>query len=323
MKLCINCPAKLSVDAKFCSNCGTPQPDHLTCPNCKYPNEGNSKFCQECAHPLVENAVPWSSNAPKSTSTTRKSVPQPEETPPIPTKGITIEFPYSTSQSFEFAVSEARNLPSFQQFGEDKKAIYRVNIDPAEIESLFDLIEHMKGWRKRFLYVDGEKVPWDSIFEFAYCYESKKASFKPQFYCFGFENEWELNAWGCVNARLPFRESADWFTWGRWLNNTGDWEFDKQRIRHELEKNLYSYRFCPALNFERIEAVISALPPVVNPTKDSKWKFVEAWQEDGRPALKSVKRTEWGDEVSLFVGVEPNGPRVLEEIAKKVGFQLR
>src|SRR5437879_112822 len=61
---------------------------------------------------------------------------------------------------------------------------------------------------------------------------------------------------GAAYKRLPFTENAEWFCWGRWLNQQGDWQFDKERIRHELEKALYAYRYCPALQPSLVEDVL-------------------------------------------------------------------
>jgi len=72
---------------------------------------------------------------------------------------------------------------------------------------------------------------------------------------------------------LSFTDNAQWFCWGEWQSNKGDWKFDKDRIRHELQKN--QYRFCPALQHDLVEDVLNTLPDVVNPNKDKKWKFVE------------------------------------------------
>ena len=87
-----------------------------------------------------------------------------------------------------------------------------------------ELVEHLKGWRKRVVYVDGEKVPWDSVFSFIWCFEKRKSSFKPDLYCFGYEDEWQINIWGCIRSDLPFTENANWCEWGHWVNKRGDWE---------------------------------------------------------------------------------------------------
>jgi len=239
-----------------------------------------------------------------------------------PANGITVEFPYSTSQSFDFAVEAAQKFPTFKKYGQDKKAIYRVNVDPKDVNSLIELLEHLKGWRKRTVYVDGEKVTWDSVFSFGWCYEKKKACFKPDYYCFGFENEWEFNVWGCVRANLPFIDNAPWFCWGQWLGNNGDWKFDKERILHELQKNLFQYRYCPSLQPQIIQDVINALPDIVNPSKDKNWKFVEKWGDDSLPGLTVITNRFGYKEKVVMRGVSPSGQGAVKELQKRMKYKL-
>lgn len=181
---------ELNSDFRFCPGCGYDLKKPIICPNCQYSNESNSRFCQECGTSLrISNNI--------KTSTKKNGDAEPEilvAIEPPPKVGITIEFPYSTAQSFDFAVDAARKYPTFKQFGQDKKAIYRVILQPDEMDTASDLLENLKGWRKRTVYVEGEKVTWESVFSFSWCYEKKKASFKPDFYCFGFENEYQFNA---------------------------------------------------------------------------------------------------------------------------------
>ena len=167
--------------------------------------------------------------------------------------------------------------------------------------------------------MNGEKTAWDVVFGYSWCYENKKASYKPEYYCFGYENEWDLNLWGCNQARMAFREYADWFSFGRWISKDGDWEFDKDRIRHELEKNLFHVRFCPALKVDLVETVLSALPTTVNPKKDKNWKFVESYDEPGI----IIRINLYGTPSNVTMKcVAPNGKGALNDIAKKVGLQL-
>lgn len=315
---CPSCNVELNSDFRFCPSCGYDLKKPIVCPKCQYSNEGNSKFCQECGTSLrPSNNV---KTPPKKTDEAEPEILISIEAPPK--VGITIEFPYSTAQSFDFAVAAAQKYPTFKQFGQDKKAIYRVTIQPYEMDTAADLLEHLKGWRKRTVYVNGEKVTWDSVFSFGWCYEKKKASFKPDFYCFGFENEYQFNAWGCIQSNLPFTDNAQWFCWGSWLNNKGDWKFDKERIRHELQKGLYQYRFCPALRPELIQDVLNALPDVVNPTKDKNWKFVERWSEENSPGLVVTMNRYGVKENVVMKGVSPNGQGALKEMAKRMKFSL-
>jgi hypothetical protein len=241
---------------------------------------------------------------------------------PPPSRGITIEFLHSTSGSFEFAVQEAQNSPAFVQYGEGKKALYRATYSPAELDSATELLEYVKGWRRRAVYVDGEKVPWDSVFKFVWCYNRRASSFKPEFYCFGYDEPHQLNPWGCIQTDLPFREHANWCTWGRWVSKRGDWEFDKERIRHELERGLYSFRFCPALQLQLVEETLAAFPDKVNPKKDKDWKFVERWGDDAPGLVVVTTRYGYREEVTM-IGAAPDGVGALQKMVSKIrGLRL-
>ncbi len=313
MRTCSGCNTKVTDEAAFCPSCGTKQPTETRCLKCTTVLVPDARFCHRCG-------LPTGTDAPTGFvhETPPSLILDPITTPPPPT-GITVEFPTSTAASFEFAVAEARKFASFEQLGEEKKAIFRVNVSQADIDTLSPLLEQLKGWRRRTIYVDGVKTAWDAVFGYSWCYEQKKVSFKPEYYCFGYENEWDLNPWGCIRAQMAFREYADWFSFGRWVSDDGDWEFNKERIRHELEKKLFHVRFCPALKLDLVEAVLSALPNVVNPKKDKNWKFVEAY--DGPGIVIRLKLYGATENVTMKC-VAPNGKGALEEIAKKVGLRL-
>jgi hypothetical protein len=244
------------------------------------------------------------------------------EMPPPPSNGITIEFLHSTSSSFEFAVQAAQASPEFTQYGEGRKAVYRATYSREELDVASDLLEHVKGWRRRAVYVDGEKMPWNAVFGYVWCYKKRKASFKPEFYCFGYEETWMLNPWGCIRCEVPFTERADWCTWGRWLNKRGDWQFDKERIKHELQKNLYQYRFCPALDLTLAEQALEAFPETVNPKKDKDWRFVESWGDGGVGLVLTV--TKYGfKEKATMIGAAPEGHGALQKLIQRVhGLRL-
>lgn len=316
---CPSCNNKLDAKFRFCPHCGYDLTTPIVCPNCQYPNETNSKYCQECGTPLKNQT---SDSKPRSIPQKPPVTTFTEEIEDPPGSGITIEFPYSSAQSFDFALNCAQRFSTFKQYGNDKKAIYRVTFQPADMDQATELVENLKGWRRRVVYVNGEKVTWESVFSFTYCYEKKKASFKPEIYCFGFENDWEFNIWGCIQAHLPFSDHAQWFCWGSWLNEKGDWEFDKERIRYELQKALYPFRYCPALQPELIQDAISALPDVVNPTKDRNWKFVERYGEEATPGLVIVTERYGFREKVVMKGVCPNGTGAFKELAKRMKHRL-
>ncbi len=311
MEKCPFCSEEILDTFKFCPACGNNLVDSRKCPGCGYENEPNSKFCQECGTNLIDKKKP-------ATAKTTKSIT--EELEPVPSDGITIEFPYSSAQSFDFAVSEAKKIDSFKVYGIDKKAIYRVTVSKTETDILTNLLEQLKGWRKRTVYVDGEKMQWDTVFGYSWCLQKKSSSYKPSLYCFGYENEYSFNLWGCMQANMNFTENSDWFTYGEWLNKQGDWRFDKKRIRHELEKNLYNVRYCPALNTELVEEILNALPDEVNPSSNKDWKFVQNWS--GEEGLL-VTTNQYGYKEKVYMkGVTPNGKKFIRDTIKSLKLKL-
>lgn len=311
---CSTCNAsRLKEDYVFCPYCGKPLAKPGKCTNCGHQNASSAKFCQECGLSLQTNRF-GQTEIPKA--------PLLEEDP-IPTSGITIEFGYSSSTNFDFAVQAAEVFPSFRTFGEGKKALYRINFDQSEIVSTIELVKFARGWKSSRIYVNGEKTTWDAVYSFLWCYERRCASFKPDLYCFGYENEYDLNIWGCTQARMPFREHANWVEWGQWLDNNGNWQFDKERIRHELQKELFPYRFCPAIQLDLVEDALTAFPEKVNPRKNKNWKFVESWGDDGLSTglVVTVDRYGYADKVTMK-GVAPNGKGALQEVIKRMKHKL-
>jgi len=315
MKICPNCSGEIQDTFNFCPICGNDLGRPIICSKCNYPNEPNSKFCQECGEPLFSK-LKAQPQQKKEKVNVEIIIPEP------PKVGITIEFPYSTAQSFDFAIREAKKFETFEQYGEDKKALYRINVFEDELYRTKDLLEHLKGWRKRTVYCNGEKAVWDDIFRFFWCYESKLTSYKPEYYCFGYENEYEFNIWGCLMAGMSFNEDSKWFTYGKWVNDTGDWEFNKERIKHELAKELHNYRYCPAINLTLIQEVLEALPRVVNPAKNKNWKFMETYGEDGTNTLMHKINEDGYERIVYYNGVCPKGKLFLKDISDNIRKKL-
>jgi hypothetical protein len=288
--ICQKCSAKIGNTCKFCPACGAKQSHERICSSCGCKNSIESKFCKECGSLLLDAIVD----------------PVDEDTP-IPAEGITVEFSFSTSPSFEFAIKEAEKLPGYTKIRNAKKALYRVTVADSEVEKLSLLLDKLKGWRNRHVYFQGKEAEWGSVFAYSWCFDSKRTSYKPELYCFGYGQESEFNLWGCRQARMPFSPYTEWITYGKLTKKTGDWEFDKARIKFELEKNLYDVRFCPALRIDLVQEVLAAFPDTVNPSKDDNWQLVESY--DGL-SPHSIK------------GVCPNGMGFIKEIQKKMKLKL-
>lgn len=314
---CNNCGKQINEDAKYCPYCGVEQISLLICQNCNTLNDYGSKFCAECGQQIGKSKKRKNKNYKENKDD--NGVEPFEE---MPNTGITVEFDYSSSQSYPLAVKHANKQDSYRQFGEGKKTIHRVNIAEAELEKINDLLEALKGWRNRRVYLNGEQIEWENIFGYSWCFRRRKNSYRPEVYCFGNDNDrnGEFNIWGCFNSQLGFQEYSELFAYGEWVGKDGDWKFDKERILYELENSLYQFRYCPALNFNFVKEILQAFPDIVNPNKDKDWVFDESDYEDGLP----VKMNRYGEEETLYMkGVLPrNRKSILKAINSRLQNKL-
>lgn len=321
MKLCSSCRKKLLHLAKYCGYCGAKQQEHLICPICEYRNEGNSKFCQECGYSITNAEVEGLITPVVQTKDDKNREKE------IIADGhdvITIEFVHSTSANFDFTLEEAKKFSTFEQNGEGKKARYKVKAKVTEIELLHPVVENLKGIRNKTVYLGETRIHWENIFAYKHCYEEKRQSYKPGLYCFGYENDWQYNFFGCIHSELYFTEYSKWWQWGRWLNRDGVWEFDISRIRHELQKNLFPYRFCPALNLRFVEAVLEVFPKTVNVFKDKEWTYIECWDDEKEGKISAKVKDRWGENRTIYIlGAKPRNKNVLEKIVKEAKLKCK
>jgi len=258
------------------------------CPACKTAVTPSAKFCPSCGGPVAD------SNAATPIRTDLS----------IPASGITIAFAESSGAAFPQALELARKNPGFQEALRGGKRWYAATWSPSEIQGAVKLMEHMKGWRNRQVYVDGELREWDDVFGFSYCYRMREQAYNPNTYCF-FGDRNELSIFGCVQCEKVWTEWADWFSFGRFASKSA-FQFDKDRIRHEVLQDLHPCRFCPHLRLDFVEAVVDVFPETVNVTDRGPWGYKESYQQT--PDAIAVKvRHEWGTETVYVDGVKPVG----------------
>jgi hypothetical protein len=112
---------------------------------------------------------------------------------------------------------------------------------------------------------------------------------------------------------------ADWFGYGK-FRKKDVFEFDKDRIRHELETNLYKVRFCPCLQTQFVSTVLQLLPDEVRISDRSGWAYKKEY-EQGPNSIKIVeKKVQNGfayEDEFWASGVSPVGYNVAIGILKK------
>lgn len=241
--------------------------NNYTCKNCNAQISESVKFCPECGISINEQVYSKSINISYE----------------IPSEGVAIEFAESTAAGFAFAVKSMKNAQISKECTKGKKQWYLAAWSKNQILDALDLVDNLKGMRNRKVYVDGEELQWNDVFGFANCVNNRKSAYRPIEYCFGLDDK-NFNIWGCKNARMDWNEWANWFSYGTFkksgsLSKNVSFQFNKDRIRHELESNLYSYMLCPYIQFDLIEAILNIFPNEVVPGNNGKWKFKRDYSE--------------------------------------------
>lgn len=278
------------------------------CPNCAAKAPREAKFCPACGSSL-ELSDKAAAVAVEYT---------------IPSDGIAIEFAESTASGFVDAVRKAKAAPENAECVKGKKTWYMAAWPKEQIAEAAKLVEDLKGMRNRKVWVDAKESRWDEVFGFTWCSEQRDSAYRPLEYCFGIDDK-RLNIWGCKNARMDWVTWSAWFSYGSFkkgglLKGGHVFVFDKQQIRHELETNLYRFRFCPHLNFRLVDAVLANLPDEVEVKPKGDWAYKRDYEES--PGAIKIKEKTVEDGYSYTneyytSGVAPRSPAIGLEILKK------
>lgn len=284
--------------------------DLLICSGCYAENSASAKFCANCGSPLAAG------KAEKIVSLSYE----------IPLAGIAIEFAESTASGFVDAVLKAEKAPVNARCIKNKKSWYLAAWPLSEIANAISLIEDLKGMRNRKVWLDGKESRWDEIFGFVWCSQQRNSAYRPLEHCFGIDEK-RLNIWGCKQSAMSWASWEHWFSYGKFIDfnsNTNEavFVFDKSRIRHDLESNLYRIRLCPYLNVKLIENIFEIFPAEVevSTTKKTEWRFKEDYEQSPGSVFISEKVADGGliyTSEYYSSGVIPNGQSVGLKILKK------
>jgi hypothetical protein len=242
-----------------------------------------------------------------------------------PCRRMAIEFAQSAAATFGRALELAKGLPSFSECGGGKSRIFRVEFMWEEWPGVFDLIEALKGWRNRWIYIDGEKRDWSEVLYFLYCFNVRKAAYIPEHHCIEGEFKTEVHPFGCIHSGLSLLwPISGWLQAGQFDSGTV-FHFDKSAIRKIMEENLFRVRFCPVLDLKRALEVLEVFPDQANPTRDHRWQY-DVWPARSAPPKKGVPVTicreggwtERGEAYGVRASSRQAAIAILAEIARKL-----
>lgn len=274
----------------------------LVCSGCGVSMSSDAKFCPNCGVQIRVSAVVEPSVQVEFN---------------YPSHGISVEFAESTSANFAAALAIAKTAPDFQVCEKSRKQWFLATWPQEQITDVLSLADALKGLRNRKAYLDGEVMQWDEVFGFNWCFQRRQQAYRPNEYCFGLDED-RLNIWGCRQASMDWTSWADWLGYGKFTSKDV-FVFDKDRIRHELETNLYRVRFCPCLRTNLVATVLELLPDQVKVGERTGWQYKKEY-EQGPLSIRVVQKEVQGGLVFKdefwASGVSPRGIEVAVDILK-------
>jgi len=193
----------------------------------------------------------------------------------------------------------------------------------ADFNEVFKLISALSGLKNRRFYINGIEETWESSFGFLWCYNNRNQAYQPDLYCFGKDNN-RINPWGCIQIQMDWVESADWFSYGKFIENGKNsfiWKIDKQRILHEVNQNLHRVRMCPSIRFNFIQSLLDHLPETIDLKINKNWEYKVSYNESPG-AIRIIEKNKCkifgfeNDDEYYSDGVKPKGFNYLKQLVK-------
>lgn len=275
----------------------------INCPKCGQNSPADAKFCPNCGGPIsAEQKVQLSFS--------------------IPDSGYAIEFAESTASNFPAALALATKAFGYQTCVKSGKTWHLAVYGGEQFDQVTALATLLSGIKNKKLHINGKEEAWDDVFGFIWCEAQRRSAYRPDEYCFGLDEK-RLNLWGCKQVRMDWTEWGEWFSFGQFIKANGrnsyTWQFDKQKIVHELNSKIYKLRFCPHLNMQLIQAIIELLPDEIEVSpRSAEWSFKHSY-EQVPGSVKICEKDDNGDGISwsneyFASGVKPNGLQFARKI---------
>jgi Zn finger protein HypA/HybF involved in hydrogenase expression len=276
--------AQMRSIAQEAKNRLTLEKPQMQCPACGAPNHGQNKFCPSCGNNLQSRGSgdDWQ----------------------IPNKGVCVEFPADSQHPKAAAL--ARGSRQYQQALRGGRYWHLACWPREKLAEALPLLELLQDYSERRAWLDGKPMAWEELFGFVPCALQRQNAYRPEAYCFGLDEQ-RLNLWGCRQAGMDWEEGAEWFSYGQ-FEEFNVFVFDKNELRHALDKNLRLHRHCPFLRIAKIEQAIQQLPARVAVSAKTGWQYLEIPHETPRCLTLPADNPDSPETPPRYViGVVPQG----------------
>lgn len=203
-------------------------------------------------------------------------------------KPLMVKFGKSTSQNYAYAVEFASKFDTYEvNNGEEKNVTHTVVFSPEQINNFFDLYDLVGRWKSCSIYIDGELIPPGKV-KFLWCFREREKSYNKKEYCYGRDNGYSINNFGCRETRVEVYSWHGLKGYGT-MDRQGVFHVNKDKLRHDIYKNIDDFKMCPALNLTTIEKGIDEIPERIDPKQNRDWEYVTDY-DDGKEIAVAVRK---------------------------------
>jgi hypothetical protein len=192
-----------------------------------------------------------------------------------PSKEVIVSFGFSSSSKREEALQFIKDQESYFTQGEAKDQIYGAKFKISEdgIEKLYKILDLTSGWKTQRIEVEGEIVKSTELRDSLWCFREKVKQETSSDYCrIGLNGK--FNKFGCKSINFWEFEEERWQNYGYVDTTSGEWVFNKNKIKEKLESELNRLKYCPLLDPRKALVLFEEVPEKVNPKVDREWAFI-------------------------------------------------
>lgn len=225
---------------------------------------------------------------------------------------VKISFGKSTSKKRDEAIGFIERQDTFERIEGEDDVIYSAFFNIEDIENLYTMLDYTSGWKSQKIELDGEPIHSTKLRNSLWCYKEKIKNGKSLDYCH--TNEWDgsINKFGCKNFYFSELEQNFWREYGYVDTQKGEWVFDKEKIKKEIDRQFEQLSICPIFKSEKILKLFKSIPDRVDPKTDTSWSFIDnnlttwTWRNGNWKTQYEWEKKKFPG-YSMMVGIEKNG----------------
>lgn len=157
-----------------------------------------------------------------------------------------------------------------------KQIDYKDGDNPSASFSIYEddikeVVKTVGRWKTSKFFIEDTEYSIEQLRNSVYEYHDRKYFDLNNLY-FG---SYDIEDYGCSKFDMTYVNDMGWKDYGYIDPETGDWIFDKDKIKTKVEEELDAHVLCPYIHTNKIKKDFLKLPERVNPKDNSKWSYVD------------------------------------------------